>query len=101
MLKKILIGTIRFYRNGVSPWTPPSCRYIPTCSAYAEEAIRRHGVGKGAWLALRRLLRCHPFGGHGPDPVPGVSEKASSRSSPHPGPCRHPGTPAGAGGGER
>jgi len=105
MLKRILIGMIRFYRNGVSPWTPPSCRYIPTCSAYAEEAIRRHGIAKGGWLALRRLLRCHPFGGHGPDPVPSASkgsQKGSRRrahSHAHPDP--HAGSPAGAAGGER
>ena len=64
------LAVIRFYRRGISPMLPPSCRYTPTCSAYAEEAIRRHGFGRGGWLALRRLARCHPFGGHGHDPVP-------------------------------
>ena len=73
MLKKVLLGIIAFYRNAVSPWTPPACRYMPTCSAYAEEAIREHGPARGGWLALRRLLRCHPLGGHGPDPVPSAS----------------------------
>jgi len=61
---------IRFYRRGISPVTPSACRYTPTCSVYAEEAIQRYGAGKGGWLALRRLLRCHPFGGKGYDPVP-------------------------------
>lgn len=70
MLKKVLLGVIGFYRNAISPWTPPACRYVPTCSAYAEEAIRDHGPARGGWLALRRLLRCHPLGGHGSDPVP-------------------------------
>ncbi len=70
MLQKLLLSTIRFYQRGISPFLPPSCRYTPTCSAYAAEAIRRYGAGRGSWLALRRLLRCHPFGGHGHDPVP-------------------------------
>lgn len=61
---------IRFYRSGISPFLPPSCRYEPSCSAYAEEAIRRYGAGRGAGLAIRRLLRCHPWGGSGHDPVP-------------------------------
>jgi len=74
VLKGILLGLIRFYRTAVSPYTPPSCRYTPTCSAYALEAIQRHGAGRGSWLALRRLLRCHPWGGHGYDPVPEVGE---------------------------
>jgi putative membrane protein insertion efficiency factor len=69
-MARILLSLIRFYRRWVSPMTPPSCRFTPTCSAYAEEAVRRYGV-RGAWLALRRLSRCHPFGGSGYDPVPG------------------------------
>lgn len=64
------LGVIRFYRKGISPLLPPSCRYTPTCSEYAAEAITRYGAGRGGWLALRRLARCHPFGGHGHDPVP-------------------------------
>ncbi len=70
MLRSLLLGMIRLYRRAVSPWTRPSCRYLPSCSAYAEEAVERHGAGRGTWLALRRLLRCHPLGGRGPDPVP-------------------------------
>lgn len=61
---------IGFYRTAISPYTPASCRYTPTCSAYAAEAIQKHGSLKGSWLAFRRLLRCHPFGGQGYDPVP-------------------------------
>ncbi len=70
MFRAIFLTLIRFYRVGVSPLTPPSCRFTPTCSAYAEEAIQKYGAAKGGWLALRRLLRCHPFGGKGYDPVP-------------------------------
>jgi len=67
---KLLMGLVRFYRTAISPWTPPSCRYTPSCSAYALEALERHGAARGAWLALRRIGRCHPWGGHGYDPVP-------------------------------
>lgn len=70
MLARILIGIVRFYRAAISPWLPPSCRYTPTCSAYAVEAIERHGAMRGGWLAVRRIGRCHPWGGHGFDPVP-------------------------------
>lgn len=70
MLAKFLIGTIRLYQEVVSPWTPPSCRYTPSCSSYAIEAVERHGSARGAWLAMRRVGRCHPWGGHGFDPVP-------------------------------
>lgn len=76
MLGRILIGIVRGYRLLVSPWTPPSCRYTPTCSAYAIEAIERHGAVKGAWLAARRIGRCHPWGGHGYDPVPPTAAPA-------------------------
>jgi putative membrane protein insertion efficiency factor len=65
-----LRGLIRGYQLGVSPLLPPSCRFLPTCSEYAAEAVRRHGACAGAGLALRRLLRCHPWGGSGWDPVP-------------------------------
>ena len=69
-LTLLLIALIRFYRRFISPYTPPSCRYTPTCSQYAIEALRKHGPFKGLWLAVRRILRCHPWGGHGYDPVP-------------------------------
>jgi len=70
VLGRILIGLVRGYQLLVSPWTPAACRYTPTCSAYAIEAIERHGALKGGWLALRRIGRCHPWGGFGYDPVP-------------------------------
>lgn len=69
-LSALLIGPIRFYRACISPMLPPSCRYVPTCSQYAIEAIQIHGPFKGFWLATRRLLSCHPWGGSGYDPVP-------------------------------
>jgi putative membrane protein insertion efficiency factor len=72
VLGRFLIFFIRFYRNAISPYTPAACRYNPTCSGYAMEAIQRHGAGRGGLLALRRILRCHPWGGFGYDPVPGV-----------------------------
>lgn len=77
MGRSILIGLIRFYRAAVSPLLPASCRYVPTCSEYAETAIRRHGALRGAGLAARRLLRCQPFGGEGWDPVPGADGAAA------------------------
>ncbi|MBD5271074.1 MAG: membrane protein insertion efficiency factor YidD [Bacteroides sp.] len=69
-MKRLFILPIIFYRACISPMFPPSCRFTPTCSQYAIEAIERHGVAKGLWLALRRLLRCHPWGSSGYDPVP-------------------------------
>ncbi|MDT7941689.1 MAG: membrane protein insertion efficiency factor YidD [Bacteroidota bacterium] len=67
---KLLIFLIRLYQYLLSPYLPRSCRYEPTCSVYAIEAIRRHGAWRGSWLAIKRLLRCHPWGGSGYDPVP-------------------------------
>lgn len=69
-LAKMLILPIRFYQKFISPLTPPSCRFTPTCSQYAIEALRKHGPIKGTYLAIRRILRCHPLGGSGYDPVP-------------------------------
>lgn len=70
LLSWLLLAPIYFYRLVISPLTPPTCRFTPTCSAYAVEAIRRHGPLLGLYLAVKRILRCHPWGGHGYDPVP-------------------------------
>ena len=69
-MKRLLIAMVRFYRKNISPLRPPCCRYIPTCSQYALEALEKYGALKGSWLALRRFLRCHPFHNGGYDPVP-------------------------------
>lgn len=65
-----LIYAVRGYQLGISPLLPPSCRYFPSCSAYAVEALEKHGALRGSWLAARRILRCHPFRAGGFDPVP-------------------------------
>ena len=70
VLGMVLILPIRFYQRCISPLTPPACRFTPTCSQYAVEAIRKHGPFKGFWLAIKRICRCHPWGGSGYDPVP-------------------------------
>ena len=67
---KVLIAPIVFYRYAISPLKPQTCRYTPTCSQYAIEAIKKHGPFKGSLLAAKRIGRCHPWGGHGYDPVP-------------------------------
>ncbi|MDO5655604.1 MAG: membrane protein insertion efficiency factor YidD [Flavobacteriaceae bacterium] len=64
------IGLIRFYQLAISPWIGSNCRYVPTCSFYGIEALREHGVFVGTWLTIKRISRCHPWGGHGFDPVP-------------------------------
>lgn len=60
-MKRLLLALIRFYRREISPFRPPCCRFIPTCSAYALEAVEKYGALKGGWLALKRLCKCHPF----------------------------------------
>ncbi|MDD4311317.1 MAG: membrane protein insertion efficiency factor YidD [Eubacteriales bacterium] len=69
-MKRILIAIVRGYKKYISPLLPPSCRFTPTCSEYAMEAISKHGAWKGSWLALWRILRCNPFCKGGYDPVP-------------------------------
>jgi uncharacterized protein len=86
-VKFLALTLIRFYQTTISPTLPSSCRFYPTCSAYAREAVERWGVWKGGALTLRRLLRCRPFGGQGYDPVPekevlGARGWVPSRGSP-------------------
>ena len=69
-MRRLLIALVRLWQIGPSRVLGPNCRYLPTCSAYAIEALGKYGAIKGGWLAAKRLLRCHPWGGHGYDPVP-------------------------------
>jgi uncharacterized protein len=82
-MRKILILIIRAYQYLLSPLLGPSCRFYPSCSCYAQEALERHGVIKGGWLALRRLLRCHPWHPGGVDPVP-EQDDPSNPNNTHP-----------------
>jgi putative membrane protein insertion efficiency factor len=75
LLRRAAIAVIRLYQVGLSPLTGGTCRFVPTCSAYAAEAIDRYGVLKGSWLSARRVARCHPFGRYGFDPVPDASSE--------------------------
>ena len=70
-MKKFLLKLIKFYQTAISPFFPARCRYVPTCSQYAVEAIEKYGAKKGGWLAFKRFMRCHPFSRHDTfDPVP-------------------------------
>ncbi len=73
MFRRGMIGAIRFYQRAVSPLMGPSCRFTPTCSEFAVGAIDRYGAVSGGWLAFKRIMRCHPFGGQGYDPVPEIT----------------------------
>lgn len=79
MLKKIatypFILLIRFYQAAISPYTPATCRFSPTCSSYSLEALQVHGLLKGSWLAIKRIGKCHPWGDSGYDPVPKKDDK--------------------------
>jgi putative membrane protein insertion efficiency factor len=70
MAKRVLLSLIEIYRKGVSPYTPPCCRYIPTCSQYAIQAIEKYGAARGFWMAIKRIVRCNPLHRGGYDPVP-------------------------------
>ena len=69
-MRRLFLLLIRFYQICISPLIPPRCRYVPTCSQYALEAVQKYGAAKGGYLAAKRICRCHPFGGSGYDPVP-------------------------------
>ena len=69
-MRYLLIALVRLYQGAVSPFLPNACRYSPTCSQYMIEAVQKHGAVRGGWLGLKRIARCHPWGGHGYDPVP-------------------------------
>jgi len=75
LLIKPFILLVRFYQYAISPWMGSNCRYQPTCSAYMIDALKEHGLLKGLWLGLKRIGRCHPWGGHGYDPVPKKNNK--------------------------
>jgi len=64
------IALIKIYQWSISPWLGPKCRFTPSCSHYAVDALKKYGLIKGSWLAIKRILKCHPWGGHGYDPVP-------------------------------
>ncbi|WP_031434383.1 membrane protein insertion efficiency factor YidD [Methylomarinum vadi] len=82
-MKTLLIKIVRLYQLLISPLLPPACRYHPTCSHYAIEALQVHGPVYGAWLTLKRLLRCQPWGGHGYDPVPPKKMAGKTRDRRH------------------
>jgi putative membrane protein insertion efficiency factor len=89
VLNRMLRGLIRLYQLVLSPILPPSCRYLPSCSDYAIEALASHGVVAGLWFAARRIARCHPWGGSGYDPVPPAAPAGRRRA--HDCGAAHPG----------
>jgi putative membrane protein insertion efficiency factor len=86
-MRTALVRLISLYQHAISPYWPGACRYSPTCSHYAQEAILVHGVFRGSWLAMKRLARCNPWGGQGYDPVPGA-HPGHDRFDDHPAPAR-------------
>jgi putative membrane protein insertion efficiency factor len=80
-MSKLLTMLLRFYQLAISPMLGPRCRFYPSCSMYALEAIRTHGAGRGSWLAARRVCRCHPWNPGGLDPVPEAKGKNSSSTA--------------------
>ncbi|MHC4376991.1 MAG: membrane protein insertion efficiency factor YidD [Planctomycetota bacterium] len=81
-LRRAVVAPIVVYQRWISPWTPASCRFQPTCSAYVHEAVLTHGVLRGGWLGARRIARCHPFSEPGPDPVPPPTDRESDVETP-------------------
>ena len=88
-LARLVALPVHAYRLVLSPWVGHGCRYQPTCSVYALEALEKHGAVKGSWLAIRRIGRCHPWGGSGYDPVPGTDPEHDQQHHHH-----HPHDPA-------
>ncbi|WP_142026856.1 membrane protein insertion efficiency factor YidD [Blastococcus colisei] len=82
-MRRALLAAIRFYSRAISPALPPRCRFYPTCSAYAAEAVERHGAARGTWLALRRLAKCAPWHPGGVDFVPGARESSGTAEVSH------------------
>lgn len=68
-ISKVFILLVKFYQRAISPYLPPSCRYTPTCSEYTIQALQKYGIIKGGWKALKRIVSCNPWGGHGHDPL--------------------------------
>ncbi|MGW9857618.1 uncharacterized protein ACUXIR_002093 [Staphylococcus hominis] len=81
MLKKLFLGIIRFYQRFISPMTPPTCRFYPTCSEYTKEAIEVYGALKGGYMGIKRILKCHPLHKGGFDPVPLKNDKHTHHHS--------------------
>lgn len=79
-MKRALIGLLRFYKAQISPALPPACRYTPTCSEYAIEAVERYGAGRGSVMAIRRVVSCNPFARGGYDPVPQQAQSVPQRA---------------------
>ena len=93
---RALLGVVGFYQRAVSPVLPPRCRFVPTCSAYAVEAVEVHGAGRGSWLALRRLVKCAPWHPGGVDLVPPApAAPEAPHRAPRPAPGRTPPQEAG------
>ncbi|WP_205849098.1 membrane protein insertion efficiency factor YidD [Natronospirillum operosum] len=84
MIKRLLLLLIRGYQRFISPFTPPRCRFYPTCSQYAVEALETHGALKGSWLAAKRVVKCHPLHPGGIDLVPGTSRKEPQQDTTEP-----------------
>lgn len=82
-MKSLLVVLVRGYQLMISPYFPPSCRYTPTCSQYAIEALEHHGAVKGSWLAAKRIGRCHPWSDGGHDPVPGTENLKKDSNTPN------------------
>lgn len=76
MIRALAIGLLRLYKRAISPLLPPACRFYPSCSQYAVDAIAEHGMPRGSWLALARIARCHPWNAGGYDPVPKALRRA-------------------------